>query len=136
MRTIINSFSHGQKNGYVIVNVTAANSTYMNFQADLLRPSSNPTWVAEVYKWSLSRGPTLLFNVSIRACEMQRFATRNPFTNALREFTRDLTNFSFTCPLEANRYFVNLDRFYEQVPKGNNTLLAEVALNFIVKSYC
>lgn len=91
---------------------------------------------------------------------MIRFSPRNPFVNALMAVIRELTNFTLTCPLRANGFFVRLDasnlkrlfpirafyepntfihvhnRFYEQVPKGNFTLLAELVLNCVIKRYC
>lgn len=160
MPGVINSFSHGHKSGYVHINVTAANSTYMATQIDLLQSYMNPTWNIEVYRWSLIRGPTLLFYISIRTCEIKRFPPRNPFLNASLELAQKFTNFTLTCPLRADSYFVLLDfkslwkifpvrvfyqpetfihshqRFYEQAPKGNYTLLAEFQVNFIIGFYC
>lgn len=153
------AFRNGQKDGHVNINIFAANSTYFAAHVDLLQSYVNPTWNIEFYKLSSVLGSTLLSNISIRVCEMLRFSSRNLFVNAFMEVVREFTNFTLTCPLRANRFFVHLDtnnmkrlfpirlfyepntfiqvrnEFYEQAPKGNFTLLAEFVLNCVIKRY-
>lgn len=155
-----NSFHHGQRSGYVSIKTTAANGTYLAFDVDLFHSYTNPTWNIELFRWSSTRGFNTLFNSSIRVCEMQRFSARNPFMKGFVKVVLELSNFTLTCPLPANRYYIRLsadsvpkifpmyalfqpnarfhlqNRFYEQNPRGNYTLLAELVINLILRPDC
>ncbi|XP_037909258.1 uncharacterized protein LOC119650464 isoform X2 [Hermetia illucens] len=135
-----NSFHHGQRSGYVSIKTTAANGTYLAFDVDLFHSYTNPTWNIELFRWSST--------------------PRNPFMKGFVKVVLELSNFTLTCPLPANRYYIRLsadsvpkifpmyalfqpnarfhlqNRFYEQNPRGNYTLLAELVINLILRSDC
>lgn len=160
IRFEIASIRAGQKTGYVHINTTFHNETFVDIDVDLLQTYVNPTWSIEVTRWSLGGSVTNIFNISIRVCEMERLSTRDIFAKAVREGVLKLSNFTLTCPIAAGRYFVRggakmmrtlfplrlfyekntyislYFRFYEQIPRGNYTFLAEYLTNGVIKRYC
>lgn len=156
----ISSIRQNQKSEYVHINTTFQNETTLDVEADLLQSFVNPACNIEITKWSRGRSLTNIFNTTIRFCEMERLSSRDLFVKAIREFFLKLTNFTLTCPLASGRYsakvrtkfartlfplrlfyekdsFISLHfRFYEQIPRGNYTYLAEYLTNGLIKRYC
>lgn len=151
---------HGQNSRYVHININFQNETFIDVNVDLLQSYVNPTWEIQATRWNLGRVSTKIFNTSIRVCEIERLSTRNLYMKAIRESVLKVTNFKLTCPIASGQYFMRIGtkifrtifplrlfyekntflsiycRFYEQVPMGNYTLLAEYFVNTVIKRYC
>lgn len=160
MRVEILSIRHGQVGGYVNISSTFLNKTFIDIQIDLLRTLVNPTWGIEFTRWGPILSSINLFNTTMSVCDVERLSRRNLFLKMFRTVARGVTNFTLACPLPARRYSLRfsmanvkkifpehlfyqentfltvIDRFYEQIPKGNYTLFAQILFNYQIKRYC
>lgn len=160
LRIDILNIRHEQIGGYINITSTFLNDTFVDIRFDLLQTLANPTWGIEFTRWGPGQSSTNLFNTSILICQVERLSRRNLYLKMFRDSAKGMTNFTFACPLPAGRYFMRfgmdgiksifpgrlfyqentfltiIDRFYEQIQKGNHILFAQILYTYQIKRFC
>lgn len=126
----------------------------------ILHNIQNPTWGVKISKLNDNGSSQLLWNSTMRLCDMARRAPRNPIIAAVIRLVPLWSNFTMVCPLsvgnfyvranikslgdefplrlfyELNSYVIVMLTLYEQIPLGNLTKIAYSQWNLLINKKC
>ncbi|CAD7093382.1 unnamed protein product [Hermetia illucens] len=103
------NFHYGQNSHYVNINITFSNESFLFADVSTLRSISNPLWNLDASRWNFGKETKVFANWTLRACDISRFAYRNPFVNAFRSLISSMSNMSLACPFPANKFLVAVE---------------------------
>lgn len=156
----LGSFSFGYDRQLVIFTKSFHNATLVNLDVEILFNVQNPTWGINIFRWRPNGRSQLVWNSTLRVCDMSRRGPRNPIVAAVIKLVPIMSNFSMTCPILAGHFHLNLNvktindyipmrifyepnsylvvafKFYEQFPIGNLTNLGFYRMALIVNKKC